>query len=224
MVKIRHPVSLHNVMSQTALKMGIPNKESPLTEAGEQQRDITAQYLKDQFKFDAVYASEYSRTHAIPLAMGEGFEPQIYSHLNERDMGIWHTMPNSAIEEQYPEEVEKKKSTNYYDLHPLNGESCPMVEHRQIEWLSNESIHQGTDCVLISGHGISGLCLRRLLTGESVKAWHWWRKKATRQRLRYASVTVYERHGAVYKCILYNHIPWKGLIDPKLLVRIEKEA
>lgn len=222
-VMTRHPQSMHNVIAQTALKRGIPNKESPLTEVGEEQRDITAAYLRSRFTFDTVYASEYSRTHAIPLAMSAGHRLQVYSHLNERNMGIWHTIPREIIEVKYPDQVALHATTDYYDLHPLQGESCAMVESRQMEWLSDESVHRGNQCVYVSGHGISGLCFRRLLTGESVGAWHWWRTKESNQRLGFASVTVYERRGPFYICTLYNHMPWENLIDPRRIVKKERE-
>jgi len=224
-VSLRHPQCLHNVESQTAIRNGIANRESPLTEVGKLQCGITAEYLTREFgAFDAVHCSEYRRTHTIPIAMRLGIPFQVHPHLNERDMGIWHSMLRSEIEQKHPDEWEKlrSRSTHYYDLSPLEGESCANVELRLIEHLSNSVLYEGIDTVLFSGHGMSGLCLRKLLIGESADTWRRWYD--AKERFANASVTIYERRGAFYECTLYNHVPWEGKIDPALLVRLEKEA
>ena len=128
-VYLRHPQCLHNIAYQEAMDQGIPNKQSPLTPLGEQQRDITAAYLKKEFGgFDAVFSSTFIRTHTIPAAAG--WLPQMYSLLDERSNGVWHHMPRSAVLEKYPDEEIRSKTLGYYQYRAPEGESCPDVELR----------------------------------------------------------------------------------------------
>lgn len=209
-VYTRHPQCLHNIDNDAALRQGIQNRLSPLTPRGEQQRDITAAYLRETFRsFDAVFTSTYTRTHTIPIAMGVGQSAIPESLLDERSMGIWHAMPRSVVEAKYPAEVGKLAATNYYDFKALDGESCPDVEVRQEKFLSDQKRFLGCESILISGHGIAGLCLRKVLLGSTVDDWHSW------QRLRNASVTVYERVNGTFRCTLENFVPWKGILPER---------
>jgi broad specificity phosphatase PhoE len=194
-----------------AMKQGVANRQSPLTSRGVKQRDITAEYLFKNFgSFDAVFASTYERTREIPRALG--VTSQIHSHLDERSMGVWHIHPRDVLAEQIPEELERllalgSQPHDYYHYKAPEGESCPDVEQRLHQFLDDQKTFRGIDTLLISGHGIAGLCLRKALLGGTVEDWHSW------DRLKNASVTVYERRDDAFECVLYNHVPWDGLID-----------
>lgn len=205
-VVLRHPECLHNVAHQEALEQGIENRFSPLTAAGEAQRDITAQYLSETHgQFDAVFASTFIRTHTIPA---QARFAMIASHLlDERNMGVWHTLPRRRVLEHYPGEEERLREIGYYHYKAPEGESCEEVEERILTFLQHEPHFKDIDSMLISGHGITGLCFRKILLGGTVKDWYSW------QRLKNASVTVYEKGANGFECTLYNHIPWDGLVD-----------
>lgn len=209
-VFVRHPQCLHNVSLQKAIVEGISHKESPLTKVGEQQCDITANFLKKKFTFDAVYCSEHLRTRAIPRAMFEvDFIPREYKELNECDDGIWHTTVHREVRALYPQEIPRYESDNPYGHKALHGESCKTVDDRLVHFLSLRNEHVQNKCVLISGHGISGLCLRRLLLGKSVDEWNAWYKRGS--RFKNASVTVFVREGVFYQYNLYNnYAPWEA--------------
>lgn len=215
----RHPECLHNIDHENALREGIENRKSPLTVAGELQRDITANYLRREFPvIDAVFCSTYSRTKAIPIAAG--FESILSENplLDERNMGLWHTHLRADILKMLPGEEERLKTAGYYAYEAPEGESCIGVERRLNELLTSKVLGGPDTTIYISGHGISGLCLRRLLTGATLEDWHSWK------RLKNASVTVYEREGSTYVCTSYNVVPWEGLIDPALVGRKSVEA
>ncbi len=206
----RHPECMHNVEHENAIRRGIANRESPLTEAGRLQRDITAEYLRREFpSIDAVFCSTYARTRTIPIAAG--FEKLLVetSNLDERNMGVWHTHVREDVLKLYPGEEDRLKAVGYYAYEAPSGESCSAVELRLKELLAPDMLGSGT--VYISAHGISGLCLRRVLTGASLVDWHSW------DRLKNASVSVYDRAGSGYVSTSYNVVPWEGLIDPALL-------
>ncbi len=215
----RHPECLHNVNHVQALQSGIENRKSPLTIVGELQRDITADYLRREFSsIDSAICSTYTRTHAIPVAAGFESILSENSLLDERSMGVWHTHLPADVLKMHPGEDERLKAVGYYAYEAPLGESCVGVERRLSEFVSSGVLDAAGDTVYISGHGISGLCLRRVLTGGSLEDWHSW------SRLKNASVTVYEQNEGGYVCTSYNVVPWEGLIDPSLLTRKSTEA
>lgn len=220
----RHPQCLHNVDNDDALRRGIPNRESILTMAGELQRDITAAYLRREFPdIDKVFCSTYLRTHTIPAAAGLEHKMVATPLLDERNMGVWHTHLSSDVLKMHPGEDARYRTTSYYHYEAPNGESCVKVEDRLTELLMSDVLGDPDSTVYISAHGISGLCLRRLVTRSSVEDWHFW-LKAKEERLSNASVSVFERQGDAYVCTKYNHVPWEGMIDPALLVKRSAEA
>ena len=73
---------------------------------GKLQGAITAEFLRSEFgAFDALHGSDYSRTHAIPMQMKANVPLRVYSNLNERNMGIWHTTPEEEIKEKFKPKV-----------------------------------------------------------------------------------------------------------------------
>lgn len=210
-VYVRHPECLHNVNRLQAIEHSIPNRESPLTERGIRQCEYTAQYLKEQESaFDAVFCSEYARTHAIPRSAG--FSYTVAPQLNERDMGVWHYMPEPMIESLYPGERERLNQIGYYAYSAPEGESCGDVDARLIAFLEESERFLGIERMLISGHGVSGLCLRRLLTGETLDMWHHWHDDKEHGRMRNASVSIFEKKPGerFYQCTLFGYCPWEG--------------
>ena len=210
----RHPECLHNVDHENALRAGILNRDSPLTQAGELQRDITADYLRGTFPdIDAAFCSTFSRTHAIPIAAGLKRVLTETPLLDERNMGVWHTTLREDVIAQYPGEEERLKAVGYYAYQAPGGESCLGVEERLTELLNSGMLGDANTIAYLSGHGISGLCLRRLLTGASLEDWRSWKTP------RNASVSVFDRDGNNYVCTMYDYVPWEGKIDLALLKR-----
>lgn len=222
LVYTRHPQCLHNVAHEAALKRGIENRKSPLTVLGEMQCTITAEYLRKTYgDFDAVFCSTYSRTRALPVAACVHASMTESPLLDERSMGVWHTTLKAKVLEMYPAEEDRLNEIGYYEYEAPEGESCIGVENRLASFIESDLFRNAGEVVYISGHGISGLCLRRILTRATVADWHAWRNG---QNLRNASVTVYERTGDTYECTSYNHVPWLGKIDPVLLRHKNIEA
>ncbi len=203
-VAVRHPQCLHNIDYDGAIKT-IPNRYSPLTELGEAQSEITARYLKETFgDFELVFSSGYIRTHAIPTAAPYEYIPE--ELLNERDQGLMHQLGPKEFFATFAEE-QVKINESYYHYQAPDGETCLDVEARLEMFLADEARFRGSDSMLISGHGITGRCLRKVLTGGSEEDWHSYGGLAN------GSVTVYQRAGDTFECLSYNHIPWLGQLD-----------
>lgn len=223
-VYTRHPQCLHNVDNDDALRRGIENRKSVLTPAGEIQRDITAAYLQKEFpEISAVFCSTYMRTRTIPVAAG--FESILReTHLlDERNMGVWHTNVRDDVLRMHPGEDDRIQTVGYYEYSAPGGESCIGVENRLTELLLSETLGDPDATVFVSGHGISGLCFRRLLMKASVEDWYSW-FSTPKERLANASVTVFDRTNDTYVCTRYNIVPWEGMIDPSLLAKKSVEA
>jgi len=215
----RHPQCEHNIDHESALARGIKNRHSPLTKAGEIQRDVTAAYLKKEFpSIDGVFCSTYHRTRTLPEAAGLANLMVEDNRLDERNMGVWHVHGSNEVLKRYPGEDSRLKEMGYYHYLAPDGETCVHVEDRHMGFLSDKQVFSDRKVMYISGHGISGLCLRKVLTGGSLEDW------LAYERLANASVSVYQKFGDRYICALWNHIPWAGQIDPELLKKISHEV
>ena len=211
-VYVRHPQCIHNLgfsAYDAALAHGISNKNSPLTERGEIQKQHTADFLKETFgDFDATFASDFLRAQTIPQALGKTFV--VDARLGERWHGQLHER-GSVFFAEFPDEKEAY-DTDYYHYRAPGGESCLEVEARLQDFLSDQQLFVNRQTILLSGHGISGLCLRKLLMDGSLEDWRRWHA-SSEDRLRNASVTVYQRHGDYYDLTLLNHVPCNGLAE-----------
>ena len=211
-VYVRHPQCIHNLgfaAYDAALASGISNKNSPLTASGEIQKQLTAEYLSQTFgDFDATFASDFLRAQSIPLALGKTFI--VDARVGERWHGQLHEQGSSFFE-QFPDEKEAY-TKDYYHYRAPGGESCLEVEIRLEAFLSDAQLFEGRQTILISGHGISGLCLRKLLMHASLEDWQRWHG-SKEDRLKNASVTVYQRHDDYYDITLHNHVPWLGEVE-----------
>jgi broad specificity phosphatase PhoE len=170
LVYTRHPECRHNVDHASVVAEGIINRHSPLTRVGEIQKQITARYLKETFGgFDLVLCSTFHRTRTIPQAAGYEFTE--HSGLDERSLGAWHDLPRDVVLARHPGEDKKYQAARYYEYIAPDGEDCTAVEARQATMLFDAKLFQGVNSAYFSGHGISGLCLRRLLTRSSRDDW-----------------------------------------------------
>jgi broad specificity phosphatase PhoE len=212
-VYTRHPQCVHNlgIAEYTRLvQSGASNKASALTDRGLKQAVYTAEYLKRVFgTFDLTFASDFTRTHAIPLELGSDFV--IDTRIGERWHGQLHEQGNPFFE-KFPEERELWKA-DYYNYKAPGGESCPEVEARISDFLLDRKLFADARSMLVSSHGISGLCFRKVLLEASVEDWHNWHQSKV-DRLGNASVTVYKRlPDGKYEIIIYNHLPWTEYLD-----------
>ena len=183
---------------------------SPLTERGVAQAEYTAEYLKRVFgRFDLTFASDFIRTHAIPAELGLDYT--IDTRIGERWQGQLHER-GSPFFVDFPAE-ERCYREDYYNYRAgmtigrPEGENCPDVEARVLDFLLDRELFADAKTMFLSSHGITGLCLRKVLLQASVDDWHQWHGDKS-QRLANASVTVYQKTKNGFETPVYNYIPW----------------
>lgn len=78
--------------------------DSPLTELGLEQAQLTAEYLKG-FPINAVYSSDLGRAEGTAelIAAPHQLVPQLDSRLREMSFGVWEGLTRREVVERYPE-------------------------------------------------------------------------------------------------------------------------
>ena len=96
---IRHGQSEANVLGFFAGWM-----DSPLTEIGMRQAELTALYIAENYTVDAVYSSDLSRAAAVGKAVSERTGAPLHMRKSLREIcgGGWEGKTFTEIEEMYP--------------------------------------------------------------------------------------------------------------------------
>lgn len=215
LVLVRHAESIGNIKSvNERATYGVSSHAYALTPRGEQQAEITGQYVRDRFgEFDAYYVSYYLRSHQTMKIMYPSAKVYEDPRLAEGQRGIWHTMTHGQILEQYPYEIERRDREGLYHFRPIGGENWPDIELRIHSFLGTLTRDYENQKVLIVVHGHWLILFQRLIHRFSVEE----------ALLRYheavfgnASVTIYEGQTIDSKSRLTlieeNIIPWRGRV------------
>ena len=155
---IRHGESVANKEDKFA---GISDFD--LTERGKMQAELTAKYIKENFKVDAVYASDLLRAYntALPTAKAFGLEVNRAQAFREIHGGRWEAVTY--------EEIWKKDgdafslwSTDYRNAYCPEGETIKQVVARaQAEARRIAEAHDG-ETVVIASHATPVWAIREL--------------------------------------------------------------
>lgn len=102
-----------------------------LSELGHRQAEVTANFIKDTYKIDCIYASPLPRAYqtAEHTAQKLGLPITIEENLREIDGGKWDGMLFDKLGEDYPEEYYKWKNDIGSSKCP-DGESAVDVTNR----------------------------------------------------------------------------------------------
>ena len=120
---------------------------------GIRQIEGVAQYLRGK-PITSVYCSDLnrSRTGAEAIARYHGLSPEAYPEFREAKMGIWEGLTLGEIQEQYPEEIDKKFS-DFPTYRVPGGENLLDIRGRAIPKLKElVGMNRGREIVLV-GHG-----------------------------------------------------------------------
>jgi len=139
--------------------------DSPLTAKGIQQAKAHADKL-EIYKLKQIICSDLSRAAKTASTIAEllNIPMQTDVQLREVYFGFWDGMPDSDIQQQYPE-LWKDRASNKWQFNGYDGESYEQAHNRAQIWLS-QNYAIGT---LIVCHRTFGKILRGAYAGLSPK-------------------------------------------------------
>ena len=148
LILIRHGESSFNLVKRYTGQTDVP-----LTELGQKQAEITAQYILSNYKIDTIYSSDLSRAvkTAEPIANALNLEIKTDKRLREIFAGDWQGLYFSEVAKKYKEEYELYKKDRYLGR-TSNGESMTDVLDRVYEALLEIAKENDGKCVLVSTH------------------------------------------------------------------------
>lgn len=125
MIFVRHGQSMGNLDG-----VYVGHTDSPLSEKGHHQAELTAEFLKNE-KIDVFYASDLSRAFetAVHIAKRHGKTPIPTSKMREIYGGEWENKPFSSLAELYSTEYGLWLS-DIGKARPVGGESVKEVYDR----------------------------------------------------------------------------------------------
>ena len=125
----------------------------PLSEAGRQQAQYTAERLKN-VNFDIAYSSDLSRTsETAQIILGKrNIEVNTLTSLREYNKGVFEGLTVEEYSQRYPDQYDASL-INDLDFAPESGESIRDVSKRMSEFGTFVKSQHLNDDVLIVGHG-----------------------------------------------------------------------
>ena len=148
LILIRHGESEANVK-----EIGAGQIDYPLTELGNKQAQLAAEYLLANESIDVIYSSDLQRAYdtALPVAKALNLPILTDRRLREMDTGEWAGMTFRVREERYPEEVRKLRE-DYSHMRFPGGESIAEVYERIVSCISEIAKENDGKTVLIATH------------------------------------------------------------------------
>ena len=212
LVLVRHAESEGNVLSvDERARFDVSTHEHGLTERGKEQARATGEYLRRRFgEFNVYYVSYYTRSQETMRIMYPDAHVYEDPRLAEGQRGIWHTMTEEEIRENFPGEIERKEREGLYHYRAPGGENWPDIELRIHSFLGTLNRDYDNMNVLIVVHGHWLILFRRLVHHFSiVEAVEKYRTAVVKN----ASVTLYKglKHKGKSMMILTeeNIVPWE---------------
>ena len=119
LVLIRHGYSSGNKERRFSGQIDLP-----LSAEGIHQAELVCAYIEENYKVDAIYASDLQRAidTVQPLADKLGMPIRSHRELRELDEGIWQGMLMTEVEAKYPEAYAFYKAN--LGLHQFEGGEC----------------------------------------------------------------------------------------------------
>lgn len=212
LVLVRHAESEGNVLSvDERARLDVSTHEYGLTERGKEQARATGEYLRRRFgEFNVYYVSYYARSQETMRIMYPDAHVYEDPRLAEGQRGIWHTMTQKEIRENFPGEIERKEREGLYHYRAPGGENWPDIELRIHSFLGTLNRDYDNMNVLIVVHGHWLILFRRLVHHFSIaEAVDKYRTAVVKN----ASVTLYKglKHKGKSMLVLTeeNIVPWE---------------
>ena len=191
MVKIllvRHGFSVTNKAGCFTGRLDVP-----LDDIGRRQAVLLAEYVRSNYKLDAIYSSDLSRVvdTVKPLSSSTAININLVPLLRETNIGRWQGKTVSEIASFEPELVDEMRKNPYYFRFP-EGECESEVYQRAITALDKiVSENEGKTVVIATHGGIIRSLLRKFLKVSPDKT-------DSIPLVNNASVTVIEYENGIY--------------------------
>ncbi len=143
--------------------------DAPLTELGLRQARVTAEYIKDNYNVDKVYASDLKRAFSTGKALSDllGIEIVPEADLREIYAGDWEGVPFSEIKENYPQ-VFGNWFEDIASCRCPNGESVTELGERVFSCFKRIAEDDPNKTVAIATHATPIRALQALVTYGSL--------------------------------------------------------
>ncbi len=143
---------------------------APLTDLGRRQASVTAEYVKDNYKVDKIYASDLSRAFSTGKAVADLFGLNITptQELREIYAGDWEGRYFDDIKEEYPELFGNWFGDNGNCRCP-NGESVAELGERIVRCLKEIGEENPDKTIVIATHATPIRSLQAITTYGSVE-------------------------------------------------------
>ena len=162
---IRHGQSVANLENVFAGHL-----DKPLTELGVKQARLTAEYIKENFSVDAVYASDLSRAFATGKEVADSLGLTVISdrELREVDGGKWEGANYLTLPEEYPEEFGIWLSDIGHARCP-EGESTAEAQQRMVSALRRIARDNEGRTVAVATHACVIRCVMSYCKDKSTE-------------------------------------------------------
>jgi len=162
---IRHGQSVANLENVFAGHL-----DKPLTELGVKQARLTAEYIKENFSVDAVYASDLSRAFATGKAVADAFGLKAVPDKELREIygGKWEGANYLTLPEEYPEEFGIWLSDIGHARCP-EGESTAEVQRRMVAALRRIARDNEGRTVAVATHACVIRCVMSYCKDKSTE-------------------------------------------------------
>ncbi len=126
-----------------------------LTELGEKQAEITAEYLYKTVKFDKIYSSDLKRAYITAMATAKKQNLEVIKDPAFREFhgGKWENMVFSDIVTQYPKEY-KTWNEDFASLRCPDGESVEEISNRVYEAIKRIALENDGKTIAVFAHGV----------------------------------------------------------------------
>ena len=161
---VRHGESTANLQRRFA-----GNWDADLTPRGHAQAELTAKYITENYKVDAIYSSDLRRARetARHIADRQGLTLQLHKGLREISAGAWDGQPFEKIEADFPEDHRVWKN-DIGNARCTNGEAVAEMADRVLAAVTEIALQNDGKTVVMVCHATPIRAMRCLWQGLAI--------------------------------------------------------
>lgn len=128
--------------------------DAPLSELGFKQAEEVSEYLKNNFKIDAIYSSDLQRAYTtlIPLSEALGIPIHKVEGIKEVNVGLWQGLSAEEIKLRFPESFKLHQENPW--IHRFDGgETYSELAERALSAIDEIARRHDGETVAIATHG-----------------------------------------------------------------------